>query len=93
MRELFRRSFGAPRVQREGEDMDGGGRMDRLRGKVAVITGASSGFGRGIVRAFAAQGAKVVVSDVREELTEGGIRSATQVPGYAVSPAPRPAKT
>jgi NAD(P)-dependent dehydrogenase (short-subunit alcohol dehydrogenase family) len=46
--------------------------MDRLEGKVAVITGASSGFGRGIARAFAAEGAKVVVSDVREELTEGG---------------------
>jgi NAD(P)-dependent dehydrogenase (short-subunit alcohol dehydrogenase family) len=46
--------------------------MGRLEGKVAVITGASSGFGRGIARAFAAEGAKVVVSDVREELTEGG---------------------
>ena len=46
--------------------------MDRLEGKVAVVTGASSGFGRGIARAFAAEGAKVVVSDVREELTEGG---------------------
>ena len=54
MRELFRRSFGAPRVQRDGEDMDGGVRMDRLRGKVAAITGASSGFARRIVRAFAA---------------------------------------
>jgi NAD(P)-dependent dehydrogenase (short-subunit alcohol dehydrogenase family) len=46
--------------------------MDRLGDKVAVITGASSGFGRGTARAFAAEGAKVVVSDVREELTEGG---------------------
>ena len=46
--------------------------MNRLEGKVAVITGASSGFGRGIARAFAAEGAKVVVSDVREEITEGG---------------------
>ena len=46
--------------------------MGRLEGKVAVVTGASSGFGRGIARAFAAEGAKVVVSDVREELTEGG---------------------
>ena len=46
--------------------------MGRLEGEVAVVTGASSGFGRGIARAFAAEGAKVVVSDVREELTEGG---------------------
>lgn len=46
--------------------------MGRLEGKVAVITGASSGFGRGSARAFAAEGAKVVVSDIREEPLEGG---------------------
>ena len=40
--------------------------MDRLKGKVAIVTGASSGFGRGIAMAYAAQGASVVVSDVHE---------------------------
>ena len=40
--------------------------MDRLKGKVAIVTGASSGFGRGIAMAYAAQGANVVVSDVHE---------------------------
>lgn len=46
--------------------------MGRLEGKIAVITGASSGFGRGSARAFASEGAKVVVSDIREEPLEGG---------------------
>ena len=36
----------------------------RLRSKVAVITGAASGFGEGIARAFAREGARVVVADV-----------------------------
>jgi len=36
----------------------------RLQGKVAVITGAGGGFGEGIARRFAAEGARVVVADI-----------------------------
>jgi 3-oxoacyl-[acyl-carrier protein] reductase len=36
----------------------------RLRGKVAIVTGAASGFGEGIARRFAAEGAHVVVNDI-----------------------------
>jgi NAD(P)-dependent dehydrogenase (short-subunit alcohol dehydrogenase family) len=39
----------------------------RLRGKVAVITGASSGLGRAGAMRFAAEGARVVVSSNRDE--------------------------
>ena len=36
----------------------------RLGGKVAIVTGAASGFGEGIARRFAAEGARVVVNDI-----------------------------
>lgn len=39
----------------------------RLQDKVALITGAGSGFGEGMAVRFAQEGAKVVVSDINEE--------------------------
>jgi 3-oxoacyl-[acyl-carrier protein] reductase len=42
----------------------------RLKGKIAVVTGAGSGFGAGIARRFAEEGAAVFVVDVDE--TNGG---------------------
>ena len=41
--------------------------MDDFRGRVAVITGAASGFGREFARALGAQGAKLVLADVDEK--------------------------
>lgn len=41
--------------------------MGRLDGKVAIITGASRGMGASHAREFVKQGAKVVMTDVREE--------------------------
>ena len=35
----------------------------RLNNKIALVTGAGSGFGRGIAARFAEEGAKVVVND------------------------------
>ena len=42
----------------------------RLEGKSAVITGAGSGFGAGIARRFAAEGAQVMVADINAEAAE-----------------------
>jgi 3-oxoacyl-[acyl-carrier protein] reductase len=36
----------------------------RLSGKVAIVTGAASGFGRGIAELYASEGAKVLVADI-----------------------------
>jgi len=36
----------------------------RLEGKTAIVTGGASGFGAGIVRKFAAEGARVMVADI-----------------------------
>ncbi|MCY4189734.1 MAG: glucose 1-dehydrogenase [Rhodospirillaceae bacterium] len=40
----------------------------QLEQKVAVITGAASGFGEGIARRYAAEGARVVVVDLNDQL-------------------------
>ena len=36
----------------------------RLEGKTAIVTGAGSGFGAGIARIFAREGAQVMVADI-----------------------------
>jgi NADP-dependent 3-hydroxy acid dehydrogenase YdfG len=41
--------------------------VTKLDGKIAVITGASSGIGEATAEAFAAEGATVVVAPRREE--------------------------
>lgn len=44
--------------------------MDRLKDKVACITGAGSGIGRASALRFAAEGARVLVTDLRGESAE-----------------------
>lgn len=57
----------------------------RLEGKTAIVTGAGSGFGAGIARRFAAEGARVIVADINEAAAQavaaeiGGIAQAVDV--------------
>ena len=50
--------------------------MNRLAGKVAVITGAGSGIGRASAKLFTAEGAKVVVAELDAALGEASAREA-----------------
>ncbi|QDG74957.1 SDR family oxidoreductase [Labrenzia sp. PHM005] len=52
----------------------------RLQGKTAIVTGGASGFGAGIVRKFAAEGAKVLIADLNVDLAE---EVAAEVSGFA----------
>lgn len=42
----------------------------RLQGKTAIVTGAGSGFGAGIARRFAAEGARVMVADINGDAAQ-----------------------
>ncbi|MDQ2801805.1 MAG: glucose 1-dehydrogenase [Pseudomonadota bacterium] len=53
----------------------------RLQGKIAIVTGAASGFGEGIARRFAAEGARVVAADLNQA---GAERVAAEIGGGAV---------
>lgn len=41
--------------------------MKRFEGRVAFVTGASRGIGKGVAEKFAEEGAKIVIADVNEE--------------------------
>ena len=59
--------------------------MNRLAGKVCIVTGAGSGIGRAVAIAFAGEGARVVVNDCRTDgQTEATVEAIQAAGGKAV---------
>ena len=51
------------------------GNMFSLKGKVALVTGASYGIGFAIAKAFAQAGATIVFNDIKQELVDKGLKA------------------
>ena len=58
--------------------------MDRVRGQVAVITGGASGIGRASARLLAAEGAAVVIGDLKQEDAHRAAAEITAEGGRAI---------
>jgi NAD(P)-dependent dehydrogenase (short-subunit alcohol dehydrogenase family) len=56
-----------------------------LSNKIAIITGGGSGIGRAAVGLFAAEGASVIVADIREDLAKDAVASVVDKGGKAVA--------
>lgn len=59
--------------------------MDRLVGKVVLITGAGSGIGQASARIFAGEGARVAVVDVNLEAAQETAKQIADIGGHAVA--------
>ena len=55
-----------------------------IKGKVAIVTGAGRGIGKGIARVFAADGAKVVVANRSEKEGESTVQAIKKKGGKAI---------
>ena len=59
--------------------------MNRLAGKIAIVTGASSGIGHADARLFASEGAKVIVSARRQDELDALVEAIARDGGTAVA--------
>ena len=56
----------------------------KLSGKTVIVTGAAAGMGEAIAKRFAQEGAKVVATDINQELLDQVVDSITKAGGEAV---------
>jgi 3-oxoacyl-[acyl-carrier protein] reductase len=59
--------------------------MKKLEGKVAIVTGAGSGFGEAMAKLFAQHGAAVTIADIRKEPAERVAAEINQSGGNALA--------
>ena len=56
----------------------------RLKDKVTLVTGAGSGFGAGIARLYASEGAKVVINDINDNAGQTVVQEIRQAGGLSL---------
>ena len=56
---------------------------ERLKGKIALVTGGSSGIGRAAAQLFSREGANVIIADINTKGGEETVRSITDADGVA----------
>jgi NAD(P)-dependent dehydrogenase (short-subunit alcohol dehydrogenase family) len=59
--------------------------MERLKDKVAIITGGATGIGEAISKKFALEGAKVIVNGLPEDPVNEVVSEITQKGGQAMA--------
>ena len=58
---------------------------DRLKDKVAIVTGAGSGMGAAMAKLFTAEGASVVAADLNKDRVDDVVSEITSAGGKAVA--------
>ena len=56
----------------------------RLKGKVAIVTGAGSGMGKEIAKLYAQEGAKVIVGDINQDNIDATVQEIQSAGGEAI---------